>query len=142
MMIIMMPGSDRYYFVNAQTPQYDQTLNDLPAMYYSWNPNCAAMGYDFGYKMEGCFPGTNIRFDSLERTKGASCASNDNFDGVFDLDCLDSDDDQWRTASITPSSSSLVVMMKGGPGGVIYSGLEADTAYNLDVGSRKGISHM
>ena len=148
MIITIISSSSRH--VGAQTPQYDQTLHGLPAMYYSWNPNCADMGYDFGYKMEGCVPGTNIRFDSLERTRGTSCDSasnNYNLDGTFDLDCFDSDDDgEWHTASITPSplslSSSLVVMMKGGRGGVIYSALEADSTYTLDVGSRKGISHL
>ena len=103
------------------------------------------MGYDFGYKMEGCFAGTAIRFDTLERTRGTSCTNPSSSVPAglsFDLECTDSDDDQYRTASITSNSMDVVVMMKGGPGGVIYSGLEAGSTYSLDVGQRKGISHM
>ena len=89
--------------------------------------------------MEGCFASNTIPFDSLYRTQG-SCASGFTDLGEFDLTCTNADGNQWIDATITPSVD-IVVIMKGGNGGVVYS-LAADQPKTLDVGVNKGISHI
>jgi hypothetical protein len=82
-------------------------------------------------------------FDGLSYTQAnathANCAKTGL--GSFAMQCLDSDGGQWKTAVITPTVDTAVIM-KGGTGGYVFS-LDANKQYSLDIGpTRKGISHI
>jgi hypothetical protein len=113
----------------------------LPAYKYSdADPNCQDMGFSFGYKMEGCFPGDDIEFENLVQTKG-ECSEGVLNVGSFDLICVPNDEGELIDAIIVPDAD-IVVIMKGANGGVIYGDLKAGQQYMLDVGTRKAISHI
>jgi hypothetical protein len=93
--------------------------------------------------MEGCFSHMAGVFDKLSYTQAnashADCAKASL--GSFAMQCLDSDGDQWKTAVITPTVDTAVII-KGGTGGYVFS-LDANKQYSLDIGpARKGISHI
>jgi hypothetical protein len=93
--------------------------------------------------MEGCFSQLAGDFDKLVYTQPnpshSDCAKTGL--GSFTMQCRDEDGSQWKTAVITPTVDTAVIM-KGGNGGYVFS-LEANKPYSLDIGpSRKGISHI
>ena len=132
-------GTDGNRF--ADYIQGDQGL--LEYTYSDENPNCQDLGYHYGWKMDGCQErATSIPFDSLTRTgQGIPDTCSTYNIGHFDLTCEGSGGD-LVDAKITPGPGGAVVKMKGGNGGCIYRVLEAGREYTLDVGQRKGISHI
>jgi hypothetical protein len=122
-----------------EVPAFEEDIHGLPAETYSGNPNCDALGYDFGYKMEGCSSGS-MAYDSLAKTQGG-CDGGMEDVGSVTMVCAVPDGSQFKEVSITPDVDSVVIV-KGSNGGVVYDGLKAGSTYTLDTGSKAAISHI
>ena len=112
---------------------------------YESNMNCEALGYDFGYKMDGCqseFDGVFERLELTDQTE--TCDLGNMHVGAFDVACSIQDGSQYKAATIV-ATVDTVVKVKGGDGGTLYTDLKAGETYTLKTGegaNYMAISHM
>ena len=119
--------------------------HEVPCDEFEGNLNCEALGYDFGYKMDGCNSNFDGVFERLELTDHTETCDVVNMHvGAFDVACSVEEGSQFKDATIV-ATVETVVKVKGGDGGTLYTDLQPGESYTLRTGegaNYKGISHI
>ncbi|CAB9515042.1 expressed unknown protein [Seminavis robusta] len=118
-----------------------------PGERYSGTLDCADRGeFDFGFQLEYCVPGKELKIDALDQTPfkkdvdQATCLVSNL--GNFDLQCSDRDMNNGglpRKATFTPHVDTAV-LVQGNSGGTIYRDLKSGQTYDLEVGTGEPIT--
>ena len=116
---------------------HDENGFEVDCFVYGDNPNCVDMGYQFGWKDEGCYPsGGPIPFQQGGQTFGLETGTGDYNaflpEGTVSITCHgESGGNEWNQVGIYATVDTIVIV-KGARGGTVYN-LTAHTSHLLDV---------